>query len=80
MTQLVRMCKYGCDSQLGQFDINHNKYLQTNGTLHTRERCESLKQKLGNGTDLSVEVQLEKLAPIGNNVRLEQIEQSEVNK
>jgi hypothetical protein len=65
MTQLVGMCKYGCNSQLGQFDINHNKYLQTNGTLHTRERCESLKQKLGNGTDLSVEVQLEKLASIG---------------
>jgi hypothetical protein len=50
---------------LGQFDTKHNKYLETNGTLHTRERCESLKQKLGNGTELSVEVLLEKLASIG---------------
>jgi hypothetical protein len=45
MTQLVRICKYGCNSQLGELDNYENKYLETDGkTLHTRERSESLKK------------------------------------
>ncbi|HZA68055.1 MAG TPA: hypothetical protein VE548_00015 [Nitrososphaeraceae archaeon] len=44
MTQLVRICKYGCNIHLGEFDTKHNKYLEIDGTLHTKERCESLKQ------------------------------------
>lgn len=41
-----RICKFGCNIQLGQFDTNQNKYLELDGkTLHTRERCESLKSK-----------------------------------
>ncbi len=40
-----RTCKYGCNSQLGEFDTKANKYLESDGkTLHTRERCESLKK------------------------------------
>ena len=56
MTQVVRICRYGCSTQLGEFDTKQNKYLESDGTLHTRERCESLKQKQGpNGHDISCE-------------------------
>ncbi len=45
MTQMIRICKYGCNSQLGEFDKKENKYLESKGkTIHTRERCESLKK------------------------------------
>lgn len=45
MTQ-NRICKYNCGQELGEFDTKENKYLETDGkTLHTRERCESLKQQ-----------------------------------
>jgi hypothetical protein len=45
MTQMIRICKYGCNSQLGEFDKKENKDLETEGkTIHTRERCESLKK------------------------------------
>jgi hypothetical protein len=27
MTQMVRICKYGCNVQLGEFDTKENKYL-----------------------------------------------------
>jgi hypothetical protein len=33
MTQVVRICKYGCNTQLGQFDTKQNKYLESDGTL-----------------------------------------------
>lgn len=75
MTQVVRICKYGCNTQLGQFDTKHNKYLESDGTLHTRERCESLKQKQGpnghNGNDISVEVLMKKLESVGIKVDLD---------
>jgi hypothetical protein len=78
MTQLVRMCKYGCNTQLGQFDTKQNKYLETDGTLHTRERCESLKQKNsvpnnGNGNDLSVDVLLKHLEQLGISIDLSKL-------
>ena len=61
-----RICKYGCNTQLGEFDTKQNKYLELDGTLHTRERCESLKQKeKQNGNDISLEVVLKKLESIG---------------
>ena len=70
MTQMVRICKYGCGIQLGEFDTKQNKYLEGDGkTLHTRERCESLKSK-SNGNDLSVEVFLKKLESIGITINL----------
>jgi hypothetical protein len=52
MTQLVRICKYVRNSQLGELDKKENKCLETDGkTLHTRERCESLKKsKKGNNS------------------------------
>ena len=70
MTQVVRICKYGCNTQLGQFDTNQNKYLETDGTVHTRERCESLKQ---GPNDLSVEVLLKKLESLGISVDLNKL-------
>lgn len=67
MTQIIRICKYGCNTQLGQFSTKENKYLETDGTLHTRERCESIKSK---ANDLSVEVLLKRLQIIGITIDL----------
>jgi hypothetical protein len=72
MTQVVRICKYGCNTQLGQFDTKQNKYLEVDGTLHTRERCESLKEDT-KGHDLSVEVLLKRLESIGITVDLNKL-------
>jgi hypothetical protein len=70
MTQAVRICKFGCKTQLGEFDTKQNKYLESDGTLHTRERCESLKQ---GPNDLSVEVLLKKLESVGISVDLSKL-------
>jgi hypothetical protein len=71
MTQVVRICKYGCNTELGQFDTKQNKYLEIDGTLHTKERCESLKQK--GHTDLSVEVLLKRLESVGITIDLNRL-------
>jgi hypothetical protein len=39
----IRMCRYECGTELGDFDEQENKYREVSGTLHTRERCQSLK-------------------------------------
>ena len=39
------MCRYECGTELGDFDEKQNKYLELSGTLHTRERCQSLKSQ-----------------------------------
>ncbi len=39
----TRKCRYECGTELGDFDEKQNKYLELSGTLHTRERCQSLK-------------------------------------
>jgi len=44
MTTVVRVCKYGCGKELGNFNKAENKYLELDGTIHTRQRCESLKE------------------------------------
>ena len=72
MTQVIRICKYSCGTQLGEYDKSENKYREVDGTLHTRERCESLKQNSvpNNGNDLSVEVLLKKLETLGIKIDL----------
>jgi hypothetical protein len=68
-----RLCRYGCGVELGQFDSKQNKYLESdNKTLHTRERCESLKENdnqkqgpNGHNHELSLELVLKKLQSIG---------------
>ena len=68
-----RTCKYGCNTTLGDFDTKENKYKELDGkTLHTRERCESLKQKSvpNNGNDISVEVLLKRLEQLGVSIDL----------
>jgi hypothetical protein len=65
---MSKVCRYGCGIELGKFDEKQNKYLETDGTVHTRERCGSLKEKkqVPNGhNDISVEVLLKKLDSIG---------------
>ena len=46
----IRMCRYECGTELGDFDEKQNKYLELSGTLHTRERCQSLKSQTATGT------------------------------
>lgn len=72
MTQVVRICKFGCRTELGEFDTKQNKYLEIDGTLHTRERCESLKQDT-KGHDVSVEVLLKKLETVGVKIDLQKL-------
>ena len=72
MTQVVRICKYSCGTQLSEFDKTQNKYREVDGTLHTRERCESLKQNSvpNNRNDLSVDVLLKRLEQLGISIDL----------
>jgi len=39
-----RLCKFDCGKEL-TWDNSKAKYMEQDGTEHTRERCESLKQK-----------------------------------
>jgi hypothetical protein len=71
MTQVARICKYGSNTELGHFDTKQNKYLEIDGTIHTKERCESLKQK--GHTDLSIEVLLKRLESVGISVDLNRL-------
>jgi hypothetical protein len=73
---MSKVCKYGCGVELGQFNTRENKFLESDQkTLHTKERCQELKQNSvpNNGNDLSVEVLLKKLDSIGITVNLEKL-------
>jgi len=66
-------CKYECGVELGQFNTRENKFLESDQkTLHTKERCQELKQNSMpiNGNDLSVEVILKKLETLGIKIDL----------
>jgi hypothetical protein len=79
MTLEVTICKYGCNTQLPSFDTSANKYKENDGTMHTRERCQELKQKLssvpngGNENDISVDLLLKKLESIGVRIDLNKL-------
>jgi hypothetical protein len=72
MTQVVRICKFGCKTELGEFDTKQNKYLESDGTVHTRERCEALKQG-PKGHDISIDVLLKRLEQIGISIDLSKL-------
>ena len=46
----IRLCRYECGTELGDFDEKENKYREVSGTLHTRERCQSIKSQTVTGT------------------------------
>jgi hypothetical protein len=46
----TRLCRYECGTELGDFDEQENKYREVSGTLHTRERCQSIKSQTITGT------------------------------
>lgn len=78
MTQVIRICKYGCNTQLDKFDVKQNKFLEIDGTLHTRERGQELKNQNsapnnGNDNDISVQALLKKLSSIGIEINLEKL-------
>lgn len=69
-----RTCKYGCNTTLGEFDIDQNKFRELDGRLHTRDRCESLKPKqVTKGHDLSVEILLKRLDQLGIKIDLSKL-------
>lgn len=42
-----RICRYNCGIELGQFDEKEIKYREaSSGMLHTRERCEAMKNTM----------------------------------
>ena len=44
-----RICRYDSGVELGEFDEKENKYREANtGMLHTRERCEAMKNTMRN--------------------------------
>ena len=44
-----RICRYNYGIELGQFDEKENKYREAStGMLHTRERCEAMKNTMQN--------------------------------
>ena len=46
---IKRICRYKCGIELGQFDEKENKYREaSSGMLHTRERCEAMKNTMRN--------------------------------
>jgi hypothetical protein len=68
-----RTCKYGCNSQLGEFETKENKYLETDGkTLHTRERCESLKKNQTH-KEITLQEVIKKLESIGIIINVERL-------
>lgn len=75
MTQVIRVCKFGCGRELGEFSTKDNKYLELDGTLHTRERCEGLKapKQVTKDQDLSVEVLLKRLDQLGISIDLSKL-------
>lgn len=70
-----RTCKYGCNTTLGDFDIDENKFRELDGTLHTRDRCESLKpkQQATKGHDVSVDLLLKRLEQLGISIDLSKL-------
>jgi hypothetical protein len=46
----IRLCRYECGTELGDFDEQENKYHEVSGTLHTRERCQSIKSQTSTST------------------------------
>ena len=52
----TRICRYNCGMELGQFDEKENKYREaTTGMLHTRERCEAMKNTMRNNSKPATE-------------------------
>jgi hypothetical protein len=53
-----RICRYNCGVELGQFDEKENKYREaSSGMLHTRERCEAMKNTMRNNSKPAMEEQ-----------------------
>jgi hypothetical protein len=53
-----RICRYNCGVELGQFDEKENKYREAStGMLHTRERCEAMKNTMRNNSKPAMEEQ-----------------------
>lgn len=74
---MPKICKFGCGQQLGRFDTDTNKYMEIDDfVVHTRSRCESLKEEQKQGTkghDLSVEVLLKRLEQLGISIDLNKL-------
>ena len=51
-----KICRYNCGMELGAFDGNENKYREaSSGMLHTRERCEAMKNTMRNNAKPATE-------------------------
>jgi len=60
-----RICRYNCGVGLGQFDEKENKYREAStGMLHTRERCEEVKNTMRNNSKPAMEAQQQQKAEV----------------
>ena len=62
-----RICRYNFGIELGQFDEKENRYREAStGMLHTRERCEAMKNTMRNNSKPAMEEkhQQEEVKPI----------------
>jgi hypothetical protein len=69
----IRLCRYECGTELGDFDEQENKYREVSGTLHTRERCQSLKSQTSISTGTK-NVETKALTLEALDVRLKKVE------
>ena len=75
MEKKVRVCKYGCNTQLVRSD-DISGFVETKGGLpHTKVRCEQVKKESKQDTnghnDISLELVLAKLRKIGVDINLD---------
>jgi hypothetical protein len=72
---ISRICRYKCGVELGQFDEKENKYREAStGMLHTRERCEAMKNTMRNNSKPVSEQQQPQAAEVKQPLTLDQID------
>ena len=60
-----RICRYNCGVELGQFDEKENKYREAStGILHTRERCEAMKNTMRNNSKPETAMEEQQQQPV----------------
>ena len=73
----IRICKYGCDSELVWSDEISGFLEKNGGVAHTKDRCQEVKSKHGDvvpsGATYTVEAVLRKLETHGIIVNVERL-------
>lgn len=69
----VRVCKYGCDTELVWSD-DISGFIETKGGLpHTQDRCKQVKETKQTKQEITLEMVQRKLEPIGIIINVERL-------